>query len=296
MPLSWFEAWMLLYDHGQSFEADEVRESIERLAAEGKLECKNGMYCLPGRSAIITQRVSRAFIAEDKFRIVKRAVHLLRFVPYVRMIAVCNTLSFAMTREEADIDLFFVIKRGRLFLSRFILTMLLHVLRLRRHGFRISNRICLSFLVDEQSVDMSRFAIGAEDPYLAYWTRQLVPIFSVGGSFSRFWDANRAWLKRSFSNARPYEPVYRHECPDTAVSRLLRQTGEIALLPFASFVEPLIRFVQLIKIRKSARRHIRLTKTAVVVDSHTLKFHEEDRRVFYRERMQKTLDSYFSAV
>jgi len=293
MPLSWFEAWSLLYDHGEAFDADEVRGSIERLTAQGKLECINGMYCLPGRSAIISQRVKRAFIAEDKYKVVKRAVRILRCVPYVRMIAVCNTLSFAMTREEADIDLFFVIKRGRLFVSRFLLTMLLHVFRLRRHGFRIANRICLSFLVDEESVAMSRYAIAPDDPYLAYWTKQLVPVFSVEQGFSEFWNANRAWLHRMFSNARPYEPVYRHVCPDTIVSRLVRQAGEILLVPFVSFVEPLIRFVQLIKIKRSARRHIRLTKTAVVVDPHTLKFHEEDRRAFYRERMQKTLASYF---
>ena len=43
----------------------------------------------------------------------------IQTVPFIKMVAVCNTLGYDNAAKDSDIDLFIIAKRGRLFIVRF---------------------------------------------------------------------------------------------------------------------------------------------------------------------------------
>lgn len=100
---------------------------------------------------------------------------LLKSVPFVNMIAVSGGLSFGIVDKKSDIDLFVVVKNGRLYTARFFMNVFLMMFGLRVFGENKARKFCLNFFVDERNADLSSIAI-KDDIYLAYWIKRLVPI------------------------------------------------------------------------------------------------------------------------
>ncbi|MBI4231920.1 hypothetical protein HY605_01695, partial [Candidatus Peregrinibacteria bacterium] len=112
---------------------------------------------------------------------VNRYVKFLEWIPFLRMLAVCNNLAFDRVTAGSDIDLFIVAKKGRLFIVRTLVTGVLHVLGVRRHGDKVAGRFCLSFFVDDCALDLKKLAI-ERDIYLAFWIFSMKPVIDDGVS------------------------------------------------------------------------------------------------------------------
>lgn len=117
--------------------------------------------------------ISRKFLNK-----VKGYKWLFRLCPHIREIYVCNTVALWCANKDSDIDLFVVC--SRLWTSRIILTLILHICWLRRHWNKIAWRLCLSFWVTERWAELSSIQISNnKDPYLAIWTVTLIPILNT---------------------------------------------------------------------------------------------------------------------
>ena len=57
----------------------------------------------------------------------------IQTVPFIKMVAVCNTLGYDNAAKDSDIDLFIIAKRGRLFIVRFY-SSTVFAPGVRRHG------------------------------------------------------------------------------------------------------------------------------------------------------------------
>ncbi|MFA6918119.1 MAG: hypothetical protein WC285_04815, partial [Candidatus Gracilibacteria bacterium] len=117
------------------------------------------------------------------------------------MVAVCNNLAFGKVDAKSDIDLFFVAKKGRLFIVRTFVVLFLHLCGVRRHGNKIAGRFCLSFFVDDSFLNLSSIAI-KNDIYLAYWIKTMVPVLN-DGIYSKFVEKNE-WIEEYFENDEKY--------------------------------------------------------------------------------------------
>ncbi len=207
-------------------------------------------------------------IEEKLWQKVNRCIPYLKWVPFLRMVAVCNNLAFGKVDEKSDIDIFVVAKRGRLFTVRILVTLILHILGVRRHGGKVAGRFCLSFFVDDSFLDLSKIAI-ENDVYLAYWVASLKPIIDDGVS-GEFWRENE-WVRNFFEGEAKYD-----------VSRILARPSNIFAFLFPKFVESLLKRWQLKRARKKA-----LTASAgadLMVEENILKFHNIDRRKYYRDK------------
>lgn len=111
---------------------------------------------------------------ERKMFRARRAVRLISFLPFVRAVAVCNSLGFQMVHEESDIDLFVVAAKGRVWSTRWWVTGVLALLRMRP-GESVRDPICVSFFVDESVAHVSHLMI-EQDVYFEYWIRSLMPL------------------------------------------------------------------------------------------------------------------------
>jgi hypothetical protein len=203
---------------------------------------------------------------------VYKILPILRRVPFLRMVAVCNNLAFGKVSEKSDIDLFIIAKKGRLFTVRTIITVLLHLFGVRRHGDKVAGRFCLSFFTDDSFLDLSKIAI-KDDIYLAYWIKTMIPVLDDG--IYRKFIADNGWISR-----------YVDESESFPHSRLLG-SFERGFFKFVlngywgDFNEWILRWWQL-------RRALHKTKSAsatasLIVNEHILKFHNIDRRAEYRD-------------
>ena len=67
------------------------------------------------------------------------------WIPGLRMVAICNSLSMYASDADSDIDLFVVTEKNRLWFVRILMTIVFQILGVRRHGNHVAKRFCLSF-------------------------------------------------------------------------------------------------------------------------------------------------------
>ncbi len=209
---------------------------------------------------------------------VKRYGNRLNAVPFVRMIAVCNNLAFGKVDENSDIDLFVIARAGRLFTVRFLITAILQLSAVRRHGKKIKGRFCLSFFVDDNFLDLSPIKI-EEDIYLAYWTRNFVPLIDDGVS-KEFVEANK-WTEDYFENLEEFE-IDRSRIFHQSVKMKIIQNVVKTILngKFGDFFEKKLKNWQLKRARKKAKSANQ--GAGLLIGEHVLKFHNLDRRGYYK--------------
>lgn len=248
---------------GVSFaQIDDVLRTSSWLADHG-VRGAEGFW---GIGDVRSWRMERIFRMTDALRKSRRArlfASFARMLPWVRMVAVCNSLAHAFTSEASDIDLFIVTKRNRIWSTRLVLSGVLALMRLRP-GETARDPICLSFFVDEDHLDLSSVTLSPDDPYFCYWITSLSPIFDRDDVFGKMWSMNR-WSRASLPNVMP--PLRTSKfCVHRSAS-----------FPDISWLEPWAERVQRSRFPASLRRKMNQS-THVVVNDGMLKFHEDDRR------------------
>jgi hypothetical protein len=134
--------------------------------------------------------------SSDELQLFARAQqysNYLTWIPGMRMIAICNSLSMYNGDSESDIDLFIVTDPGRIWLVRGLVTLVLQILGVRRHDDLVTGRFCLSFFATTHGIDLSTIAI-PRDIYLQEWGRSLKPIWSRSDCYGEFLRVNNEFL------------------------------------------------------------------------------------------------------
>ncbi len=282
-PLTVLELWkwcdavdVSLFDIESILSSSFAKASDDKSSwlVEQGMKDSEGFFGIGDVSDWREERLQRVTDALRKHRRAERFVRFASCLPWVRMIAVCNSLAFSFTNDESDIDLFVVTKRGRIWSTRFILTGVLALFRLRP-GERKRDPLCLSFFVADDSLDFSSIKIGQDDPYLAFWIATLSPVFDPDDVLSKLRAAN-GWIRQSLPRAKRVQ---------RARSSMIRL---IMKLPDVSFFE---RFAERMQRNRfpALLRGMMNSDTRVVVTDGMLKFHHNDRR-------QEILNAYEKMV
>lgn len=217
------------------------------------------------------------------WRRVRKFLPVLQIVPGLRMVAVCNNLAFGKVRADSDIDLFIVARKGRLFTVRTFVTLILSLMRVRRHGEKIAGRFCLSFFVDDSALDLSKVAI-YNDIYLAYWLRSMLPVIDDGVS-AELVNANR-WIDTYFESpnwgiSRKY--LFAPRRLFAAIKFVYRWTFDLI---FGAILEFVLSTWQMRRARKKSSQCG--SEASLVITRNMLKFHNVDRRAHYREKWESS--------
>lgn len=280
-PLIAEEVQAYLYKYFKPLHIKELKATLKYLVNVGKLSEIRDYFVLPGRESLIEKRKTRKFIAEKFWNRTKLYGQYMRSVPFTKMIAVCNNLAYNNSSSTSDIDLFIVVRPGRMWLARFLITLILHFYGVRRHGNKVAGRFCLSFFVTSDKTDMREFELPGEDPYLAYWAKNLRPI--VGEKeYLEFREKNREWLA---SYGLEFDDSYKKHMYHYEDGRL-KKFWEWILGGFLGD-----QFEKLLKatLKKKTLRSMRNlgVNANVIVTDEILKFHNYDRRQEYVERWRK---------
>ena len=298
-PLTLVEIWQWLYV-GQKAETQnlgttkifDVQNALDVSDyLKKRIECQNGFYFLYGRKGLVEKRMARYNIAESKYKKAIRAIKILKYVPYVKTLAICNNLSYQNARNDSDIDLFIIIKSGRLFSARLLVTLITHFLRMRRHHRLIKDRICLSFYVTDKFLNLESLLKKPYDPHFAFWFSQFVPVYDRG-TFRKLMEEN-GWLKNYLPNSFFYYTTLRRTVSDTFFSKHFKNGCEYILSSFlGDWLEKIVRYLQMKRIRQNKSSKLRKGGTDVIAGDNILKFHEEDRREIYRFEMENRINKF----
>lgn len=241
-----------------------------------KIRQRGSYYQLADSKDRITTRHERELIAKHLWKRVEKYRWVFKIIPYVRLVAVCNTLALNNTKEKSDIDLFIVTEPNRLFTARLLLTAALHLLGVRRRGSKVTGRFCLSFFAAENHLIAGKIAKKPYDIYLAYWLQTLQPIAGDRRVYENLLEQNSAWLKQFFENP----PLYNmHNFKETSHRmRVFKEWLEKILnRQFGTRIEEKLAEWQL-KRAENKRKQLNVEQNDVIIEKTLLKFHNIDLR------------------
>jgi len=260
--------------------ADE--ELLDTLKNDEQIVLREGYYCLKSSQGHVNTRKVRSTIADEYYKKLRRYLPLIRIIPFVKMVAVCNTLAFGCPTAKSDIDLFIVAKKNRLFIVRTLTTVLFHIMGVRRHGDKVAGRFCLSFFISDDQMDLSSLMKDQNDIYFLYWLRTLKPVYGEE-TFAKFLQANN-WTEKYFANPHMSREFWKSGRLFTIIARI----KEFFLWGFIG------NFYENFLAKKHLKRHAQKAaelgeESSVVVNRHILKYHNVDRRAEYREKFYDKL-------
>lgn len=292
-PLTEQEIFQYLYTGGMEggnyslLEVAECLQTSENLKKIITPAARGGFYCLKNREEIIKIRLERYNIAAQKYKLALRAIRIFKFLPFLKLAAVCNSLSYFNARKESDIDLFIIASQGRLWLTRLVLIFIITILGLRPPREKAKDKICLSFYVAEDHLDLSDAKMGANDIYFNFWLATLQPVYLREDYFAKLISTN-AWLKKYFPNWLPKQTGYRLRVEDSILNKAIYESKEYFLQgKMGDWVEAKTKAWQLKKMAPKKKDIAVLHDTRVIISDNMLKFHANDRRLEYLEKFEK---------
>src|SRR3989339_357429 len=118
--LAWFDVfnYPLTINEIQQYTGIIIKSPLD---LEGLIGMHQNFFHLQNRSSIIQNRLQTNKHAEKLWKKIYQWSWIFKITPFLKMVAVCNTLSFNNPDKESDIDLFIVTERSHLFTARIII-------------------------------------------------------------------------------------------------------------------------------------------------------------------------------
>ncbi len=223
-PLTAFEIWKCLIrcttDHSnQSWSLQEVYGAMLSPEINQYIQERNGLYILYGREHLFALRRKREFISYKKMARLQRIIFFLRCSPFVRMICVTGRLSYNNCDRKSDLDLLVVYENGHIWTGRFFLTIITHILGVRRYDKHINDRICLNYHITTDSL-----CVPTKDLFAAHEYSFIIPIYD-SGIYEKF-VAENAWICSYKPHYIMQGRKYVASMSDHVIAKFFRVTGE----------------------------------------------------------------------
>ncbi len=236
-----------------------------------KYQKKDDYYVLRSADKVIFKKTKEnRQISENHLKKAEKYLPYLRFLPFVRAVAVCNTTSFYSADQKSDIDLFIITEKNHIWTARVFVTFFLHILGVRRYGNKIASRFCLSFFADTENLDLEKIKL-KKDPFLAFWCASLVPIFGQK-IFKKFALLNENWIKQEVG------------VNILLKNKKIKKDGGCFFLEiiFGKWFESLLKRFLLPRSLKKAKKL--KNSSGTIITKGMLKFHDNDKREEFAER------------
>lgn len=188
-PVTVFEIWREL---DRDISLSEVFGTLGAIVADSQplLAMSSGFYFLAGRENLVRERQKRHNYSFRKIKIARRFAKFFSLLPYVRLVAVANSIGQYNLRDGSDIDFFLITSPRRIWLSRLYCTGLAKILNRRPNERDKRDKICLSFYLASDRLDISSLRLSGADPYFDHWRKSLVVLYNKKEIYQYFLQAN----------------------------------------------------------------------------------------------------------
>lgn len=198
-PLTTFELWARLIPplHSRPLGASDVPSLAQvALTIETSVllkQCishKHGFWFIRGRSLLVNQRIGAMKESEEKLKRIFLYRWLFTATPFLYGAFVSGSVAGGRASKKSDIDILVVTKQGRIWTTRFFLTLFTTLAGVRRKGKKIKNRVCLNHYITNAALEIPFHSL-----YNAHTYLDLIPLINRFAVFERFFDQN-AWVRR----------------------------------------------------------------------------------------------------
>lgn len=246
-----------------------IISGLDTLVQAGKIGQRYGMYTAnPERLPLIEERLAREKISAPKWKKLLRKARWFQLVPYVSAFFVSGSLAMENTEEDADFDALIVVRKGHLYVTRLLVSLVASLMGARRtrYAFSAPDKFCFNHWLTDDALLLQNQSI-----YTAYAYATLVPIVDYTDATVRFFRAN-SWINQFAYNFTP---------PHLSISRMVRPSrwmrlcarfGEMILdTHIGDWLESLARIHQQRRIRNNPATAASGGRT-IYTDQH-LEFH-----------------------
>jgi hypothetical protein len=176
----------------------KVVEGLDFLKKQKKVYFKNGFWRVSGavnrdwkRGVIYKHQIQKNKISTDKIKQAKRWSDRLGWLPYLEGLMLTGTLAMKRGGTDSDWDVLVVMKKDRIWLGRFVLSIWLNFVRKRRFGKYIRDRFCLNQFMVEDRLEFQERNEFAANEILA--SQQLLGQQNIK---NKLIEENKKWIKR----------------------------------------------------------------------------------------------------
>ena len=249
---------------------EKVKITIKNLKNKKILYEKDGYYFLQRKKYIVKERKERKVYSERKIEIACKVASFLKFIPSVKLIGITGALAVNNSKKDDDLDLIVITSSKLLWTTRFLVTLLVELLGVRRHpgGFVTSDKICLNMFLDEEHLSLP---IKDRDLFSAHEIIQVKPIYDRNQTYQRFLQEN-LWVKKYLPNGLKFK-MQKSKVKSTI------QKSKIFLM----YIESVLKSFQLWYMRKR--------RTTEVINEGIIRFHPEDARVWVMKKYKQKVSS-----
>lgn len=220
---------------------------------------------------ILNLKNSSSSIEETYIKKTVKYIKFIRFIPWLKMVAIWNSVAMNGANENSDIDLFIITSPNRLWIVRILITFIFQILWVRKTKDKHKARFCLSFFITTNNLNFKKFAID-NDIYLYYWMIYLKPILNYDNTWEHFIEENKIWC-----DFNEYQSIIEDNKKYIVYKKKTSNYNSFLL----NYIEKSLKFFFLPKTKKS---FLKLWKPFwVVITNNILKFHNNDRRKEIRD-------------
>ena len=274
-PLTGFEVYKYLWSASQKYGAREVDEALEELCQNKILGFNEGFYFIKGKTNLVEKRKQRYLIAQEKMKAARSFLKILAVLPFIKVILICNDVSYQNAPENSDIDLAIICSENKIWTARFFSTLAMKLLGRRPTLDNHKNKICLRFYLTENNLNLEKISY-PNDIHFIYWFNQFLPFYGDETLINNFIKANN-WTKKYLPNIIQNKGNSRW----TIIQRdTIKKFFEFILSGWTgNFLEKFLKKIQLAILPKHLLELSGQPNTDVIINDQILKFHDKDNRL-----------------
>ncbi|QHO63217.1 hypothetical protein [Candidatus Chazhemtobacterium aquaticus] len=148
----------------------------------------------------LSLRRQRRQLTKQKLTQLSRHIHLLSYIPTIRLITLTGSLAVNNARPKDDIDLMIITTRHTLWLTRLLVTICLLLLGKKRvptTNRPQPNTLCINLWLDTSSLAVPT---AKRNLYTAHEVLQVKPLYDRHQTYQHFLNQN-SWTSRYLANA-----------------------------------------------------------------------------------------------
>lgn len=198
-PLKKTEIERLLIS-GKKVSSKELEQGLKSLIKKKKIYFYSPFYFLPQKQKSISLRKVKKANNQKKWIIASKVIVFIKFISWVKMVAVTGALAMDNAEENDDIDLLIVTSAKRLWSTRLLVVIILELLGKRRrpNSKSIENKFCLNMFLTEKSLALPA---KKRNLFTAHEIVQLKPVYDKENTYLSFRREN-VWVEEYLANSR----------------------------------------------------------------------------------------------
>ena len=182
--------WLIGGKELSSFVQKDIDKKLQALTKNKKIGKREGYFYLKGRAKIVRIRKEREKWSNAKIKVAENIAVILRKIPWIKLIGITGGVARKNAKKEDDIDLFFIVSKNRLWLTRAIIVLVLKTLGKYRKPDKYADMICPNMLVAENALLMK-----PQDLYTAHEVYLMKALYLKDDIDIEFYRKN-SWTKK----------------------------------------------------------------------------------------------------